>query len=123
MGGPFAVVCPVKTTASHITRGEFSWFHSSDAPRRGFCKDGGTPLGVDYPQDDGIGLMAGTLDHPERAAPAIHCGIATQVLWSAHLPDLPGRSLDGNDPEGVRQRVRATNRPHPGHDAAEWPPR
>ncbi len=27
-----------------VTRGEISWFRSSDPVRRGFCKDCGTPL-------------------------------------------------------------------------------
>lgn len=38
------MICSVLKTAFTITRGEISWFHSSDLARRGFCRDCGTPM-------------------------------------------------------------------------------
>ncbi len=123
VGGPFAVICPVPKSAFRVTRGEIAWFHSSDVARRGFCRDCGTPLAFDYPHDDGIGILAGTLDRPDLVPPVIQYGTETRVRWFDHLPDLPGQPIDENDPEGVIQRVRATNHQHPDQDTAEWPPR
>jgi len=37
VGGPFAIICPVLKAAFRITRGEISYFKSSDVGRRGFC--------------------------------------------------------------------------------------
>ncbi|HVG49346.1 MAG TPA: GFA family protein [Rubellimicrobium sp.] len=123
VGGPFAVICPVRKSALRVTRGEFSWFQSSDFARRAFCKDCGTPLAFDYPHDEGIGIMAGTLDHPERVTPVIQYGVETQVPWAAGLPDLPGEATDANDGQGLIPRIKATNHQHPDHDTTVWPPR
>jgi hypothetical protein len=123
VGGPFAVICPVRKSAFRVTRGEIAWFASSDVARRGFCRDCGTPLIFDYPHDQGIGVLAGTLDRPDLVPPVIQYGTETRVPWFDHLPGLPGQPIDENDPEGVIQRVRATNHQHPDHDTADWPPR
>ena len=123
VGGPFAVLCPVKKSALRVTRGEFSWFHSSDVARRGFCRDCGTPLAFEYPHDDGMGLMAGTLDHPERATRVVQYGTESEVPWSAHLPGLPGEPTDANDTQGLIPRIEATNHQHPDHDTEVWPTR
>ena len=56
-GGPFAVICPVMKPALRITRGEISYFMSSDVGRRGFCSDCGTPLTFDYPDGDDVGVL------------------------------------------------------------------
>ncbi|EYD74597.1 Gfa-like protein [Rubellimicrobium mesophilum DSM 19309] len=123
VGGPFAAICPVPKSAFRVTRGEIAWFASSDVARRGFCRDCGTPLIFDYPHDPGIGVLAGTLDRPDLAPPVIQYGTETRVPWFDRLPDLPGQPIDENDPDGVIQRVRASNHQHPDHDTTAWPPR
>ncbi|MGG2476083.1 GFA family protein, partial [Rhizobium sp. BR5] len=49
-----------------LTRGEVSWFQSSDHVRRGFCGRCGTPLFYDLPGADFINISLGSLDEPER---------------------------------------------------------
>ena len=121
VGGPFAVICPVPKAAFRVTRGEIAWFHSSDVARRGFCRTCGTPLIFDYPHDPGLGVMAGSLDRPDLVTPVIQYGTEAQVPWAAHLANLPAEPIDANDPEGVIQQVKATNRQHPDHDTTVWP--
>ncbi len=66
VGGPFAVICPVSKASFRLTRGEMAWFQSSEVARRGFCRTCGTPMAFDYPEDEGIGLLVGTFDQPDR---------------------------------------------------------
>ena len=63
VGGPFAVICPVLKSAFRVTRGEIAYFWSSAVARRGFCRDCGTPLLFEYPDEgDDLGVLVGTLD-------------------------------------------------------------
>lgn len=52
-----------------MTRGEASWFQSSDHVRRGFCGRCGTPLFYDMPDADFINITLGSLDEPELIKP------------------------------------------------------
>ena len=123
VGGPFAVLVPVKKADLRVTRGAFAWFASSDLARRAFCRDCGTPLAFDYPHDDGIGLMAGTLDRPDLSPPVIQYGTESRVPWTVRVPGLPGEATDANDSAGIIARVSASNHQHPDHDTDEWPRR
>src|SRR4051794_19139690 len=89
-GGPFAVICPVMKTALHITRGELSHFMSSDIGRRGFCRNCGTPMTFDYPDEGDIGVLVGTLDQPSEVPPIVQYGNESRVEWYHMLGTLPG---------------------------------
>lgn len=123
VGGPFAVICPVARAGFRVTRGEMAWFASSALARRGFCRDCGTPMIFDYPHAAEIGVMAGCLDRPDLVPPVVQYGIESRVPWFAGLTALPD---DGptyaEDPDGMLPRIQATNRQHPDHDTAVWPP-
>lgn len=122
VGGPFAVICPVRKSAFRVTRGAFAWFASSDVTRRGFCRDCGTPLAFDYPHADDLGLMAGTFDEPDRVPPVVQYGNESRVPW-VHLGGVPGDTATyQEDPDGMLPRIRGSNRQHPDRDTAEWPP-
>ena len=124
VGGPFAVICPVLKSHFTLTRGEFSLFHSSALARRGFCKACGTPMIFEYPEFDDIGVLAGALDHPDQVPPVVQYGIESRVPWFGHLPELPGdKPTYAVDPRGYLPRIKASNRQHPDHDTAVWPPR
>jgi hypothetical protein len=123
VGGPFAVICPVLKSSFEVTRGEFSWFHSSALARRGFCKDCGTPMIFEYPEYPDIGVLVGSLDHPEQVPPVVQYGIESRVPWYGHLPELPGdKPTYSVDPKGYLPRIKASNRQHPDHDTDTWPP-
>lgn len=123
VGGPFAVICPIPKAAFRVTRGALSWFQSSEVARRGFCGDCGTPMAFDYPEDDGIGLLVGTFDHPDRVPPIVQYGNEGRLPWYAHLTALPGEQATyaEDDPRGYLPRIIASNRQHPDHDTAAWP--
>ncbi len=123
VGGPFAVIVPVPKSGFRVTRGTMSWFESSAVARRGFCRDCGTPMIFDYPHDPGLGLMAGSLDRPDLVPPVVQYGIESRVPWFHGLPGLPGdQPTYSEDPDGMLPRIEASNRQHPDHDTAEWPP-
>jgi hypothetical protein len=123
VGGPFAVICPVLRSAFRVTRGTISWFHSSELARRGFCRHCGTPMIFEYPEFPDLGVLVGTFDHPHRVPPVVQYGIESRVAWFNHLTTLPGdKPTYSVDPKGYLPRIRASNRQHPDHDTAEWPP-
>src|SRR5262245_22411851 len=123
VGGPFAVICPVLKSGFRVTRGTISWFHSSELARRGFCRDCGTPMIFEYPEFPDLGVLVGTFDHPHGVPPVVQYGIESRVAWFNHLTTLPGdKPTYSVDPKGYLPRIRASNRQHPDHDTAEWPP-
>ena len=123
VGGPFAVICPVPKSSFRLTRGKMSWFHSSDLARRGFCRNCGTPMIFDYPHDEGIGVLAGSLDRPDLVPPVMQYGNEVQVPWVAYLRDLPGQPIYADDPHGYLPRIAGSNHQHPDHDTEVWVPR
>lgn len=124
VGGPFAVICPVLKSHFRMTRGEFSWFRSSDLARRGFCSQCGTPMIFEYPDFPDIGVLAGAFDDPAQVPPVVQYGIESRVPWYQHLPDLPGdKPTYSVDPMGYLPRIKASNRQHPDHDTENWPAR
>ena len=99
------------------TRGQSKRFRSSNAVRRGFCEDCGTPL--TFEPDGGIVDVAiGALDDPALARPAIQLACVSRVAWVDDLPDLPAESgtLVAAD------HATVVSRQHPDHDTATWPP-
>ena len=124
VGGPFAVLVPVRKADLRLTRGALAWFRSSDIARRGFCRDCGTPLAYEDPSSEWIALTAGSLDRPELAPPVNQDGIEGRLPWADLIPHLPARASEDDDPDGtLLPRIRASNRQHPDHDTADWPPR
>ena len=123
VGGPFAVICPVLKQNFTVTRGEISWFKSSEPARRGFCRDCGTPMIFDYPEFPDIGVLVGCFDHPSAVPPVIQYGNESRVSWFKDLQDLPGDAPTYSvDPLGYLPRIKESNRQHPDHDTHVWPP-
>lgn len=121
VGGPFAVICPVLKATFSVTRGEISYFRSSELARRGFCSNCGTPMIFDYPEFEDIGVLAGSLDRPDLVPPVQQCGVESRVPWYQHLHELPGdKPTYADDPRGYLPRIAASNRQHPDHDTTGW---
>ena len=88
-GGPFAVLARARRDALTWTKGRPAIYRSSPIATRGFCSQCGTPLFLQYDDDDLIRLTAGSLDHPEKISPAGHYGVESRLAWAdigAHLP-------------------------------------
>ncbi len=100
------------------TRDEPAWFQSSDAVRRGFCRECGTPLAYDAP--DGMALCVITFDDPEAVAPTIAYGIEGKRRWCDSVPDLPERvTMDDVEQAPFLKTLQTLQ--HPDHDTKDWP--
>ena len=101
------------------TRGEPSWFQSSNAARRGFCSACGTPLAYDAP--DGLALSVLAFDDPDAVAPTIAYGVEAKRNWCDAIPALPVRhTLE--DPDALHFLAALVSFQHPDHDTRTWPP-
>jgi hypothetical protein len=88
-GGAFAVLVQARRETLKWTRKEPSEFRSSPIATRGFCPDCGTPLYLQYDDDDLIRVTVGSLDHPERIRPAGHYGVESRLPWADIGSGLP----------------------------------
>ena len=78
-GAAFAVLVQAR-------RGKFRWtndkpavYRSSPIATRGFCPTCGSPLFLQYDDDDLIRVTAGSLDRPEDIHPAGHYGVESRL--------------------------------------------
>jgi hypothetical protein len=101
------------------TRGAPKHFHSSNAARRGFCGECGTPLTFEI--DGAVDLAIGALDDPRQAAPVIQVNPNDKLPFVDGISDLPTRSAEEKKPLDVRMSCFAGYQ-HPDHDTAVWPP-
>ncbi|UXS00670.1 GFA family protein [Agrobacterium tumefaciens] len=101
-----------------LTRGEATWFQSSDQVRRGFCSQCGTPLFYDMPEADFINITLGSLDEPDRVRPEAQSNTGHKMRW---FRDLDGLPLEPEPADG-QELPRTNKRQHPDHDTPVWPP-
>ncbi len=106
-----------------LTRGEPSWFRSSDPCGRGFCQKCGTPLFFKTVGSPYISVTIGSLDDPEACVPVSQDGVESRVSYFDRLFGLPERETDRSDLPGGTASVGRSNHQHPDHDTAAWPPR
>jgi hypothetical protein len=101
------------------TRGEPKRFQSSNAARRGFCADCGTPLTYEAP--DGMALAIAAFDEPQGIVPTIQWGVEGKLPYVDHVADLPGvHTLE--DPDAIEFLTNLVSYQHPDHDTETWPP-
>ena len=101
------------------TRGEPSWFQSSNKVRRGFCGRCGTPLAYDWGGE--VEISIGSLDDPGRAPPSVQVNPHDKLSFVDGLPSLPVVNT-ADSPEGAAFMSGIENRQHPDRDTDEWPP-
>ncbi len=100
------------------TRGEPSWFQSSNKVRRGFCAACGTPLIYDAGKE--LEVAIGTLDDPTQAAPVLQLNLADKLPFVDGLHALPVREFTPDSPAG-QFMASIESRQHPDHDTQSWP--
>lgn len=108
-GGPFGALVTVAVDQLTWTRGRRATFQSSDAIRRGFCADCGTPLTYEYSAER-IDLSVFAFDDPAAVEPSVQLAIEDRPAWMAHLADMPVRLPMGGSSAPV------VSRQHPDHD-------
>ena len=97
-GNAFAAFVGFHADRFRFTRGAAKLYRSSSFAVRGFCADCGTPLTFQYDREPHrIGLSIGSLDHPERVAPAIHWGVESMLPWLRFDDGLPRKRTE-DDP-------------------------
>ncbi|MBV6656691.1 MAG: GFA family protein [Devosiaceae bacterium] len=103
-----------------LTRGEPSWFHSSDPVRRGFCAQCGTPLFFDTLSSDGMAFTLGSLDDPAALPPTMNDGEENRVPFFHQLGALRSKEVER---DALSPIIDATNHQHPDHDTEAWEPK
>ncbi|MFZ2101120.1 MAG: GFA family protein [Oricola sp.] len=101
------------------TRGEPSWFRSSNKIRRGYCAQCGTPLAYDWGGDMEVSI--GSLDDPEAAPPTVQVNPHDKLSFVDGLHELPMvRTADM--PQGAAFMAGIESHQHPDQDTDAWPP-
>lgn len=113
-GNFFLPLVNAKKTDVVWTRGTPAHFHSSDAVRRGFCRDCGTPLTFETIAAKHLNVTIGSLDDPARVNPVTQDGVEARLPYMGGLHRLPEIFTDAP--------ARA-NHQHPDHDTDDWPAR
>ena len=89
-GALFGLFAVFPASGFHYTLGTPIYHRSSPYAQRGFCSDCGTPMDYLYEGSDNVGIMIGTLDHPEDWPPDHgHNGMESAVPWHVIGDDLP----------------------------------
>ena len=70
---------------------------SSNIARRGFCREGGTPLSFEYLGSEEIHLTVGSLDEPGRLRPVAHYGFESHVDSFFTDDGLPRSRIEDDD--------------------------
>jgi hypothetical protein len=127
-GNIFGSFAGVPTEYFEVTRGEITWWVSSSAGERGFCKNCGTPLAWRNPEHTRTSPTIGAYDHPELVKPIYVYGSESIVPWLHEVMALVPTPTGAGGPQVKAkgdphyQRIKETNHQHPDHDTAEWTP-
>ncbi|MBG1231461.1 GFA family protein [Aestuariivirga litoralis] len=127
-GNFFGAFADVNTSDFKLTRGEISYFKSSDDALRGFCRDCGTPIAYKFASQPKISVSIGSLDRHLDMKPQFQYGLESREPWLLEVLSLPG-SVTGEGDNGVGdtperfEKIRLSSKQHPDHDTANWPPR
>lgn len=113
-GNFFMPLVNAKKSDFEWTRGAPGEFQSSDAVRRGFCANCGTPLTFETIKAPHLNVTIGSLDDPAAAKPVTQDGVEARIVWVGDLAQLPEIFTDA---------PALINHQHPDHDTHEWPPR
>jgi hypothetical protein len=95
-GGAFAVLVQARRDKLRWTEGQPAVYRSSPIATRGFCPECGSPLFLQYDNDNLIRVTAGSLDRPEDVRPAGHYGAESRVSWADIGLGLPEEETKEN---------------------------
>ena len=113
-GGPFMAFAGVPAPAFILTRGEVTWWKSSEIADRGFCRDCGTPLTYRGASSGRVGITLGSLDDPEAVPPEGQLGVEAELRWLKPSLGLAGqRTEDWLTKYGLQN---AGSHQHPDHE-------
>ena len=87
-GGAFAVLVQARRDKFRWTKEQPDVYRSSPVATRGFCLECGSPLFLQYDNDDLVRVTAGSLDRLENVQPTGHYGVESRVSWADIGPGL-----------------------------------
>jgi hypothetical protein len=87
-GNLFGIFAIFPQDALRFTKGEPSYYRTSERMKRGFCATCGTPL-VSLNETGQVGVQVGTLDSPELFPATCHSGVESQISWLSMEDGLP----------------------------------
>lgn len=97
-GNLFIVFADFPGPTFSYTRGEPTYYRSSDIATRGFCRECGTPIVFRYDGSPDPAIMLGCLDHPEDWPPNWeHSGIESKVPWYRISDNLPQSTTEESE--------------------------
>ena len=117
-GGFYAPLVSVRDATLTWTRGTLKHFQSSNAVRRGFCGDCGTPLTYEAP--DGIAVAIGAFDHPEAIVPIVQFGVEGKLPYADAIAALPQKDTLA-EVATAPFLVDIVSYQHPDYDTTTWP--
>lgn len=89
-GAPFVAWFSLRRAEFRVTAGELAHFASSEAGRRGFCRDCGTQLTfTDRGLPDELDITTASLDDPEAVPPRDHSWTQSRIGWVRTCDGLP----------------------------------
>ena len=100
------------------TRGEPSWFASSNRAKRGFCANCGTPVSY-KPDDADYEVSCAAFDDPAVVAPVLQVNPEGKQPFFDALHALPTRQ-NGAEPKQEAFKASIVNYQHPDHDTTDW---
>ena len=112
--GAWVMVAPEDLT---WTRGEPTWFASSNRAVRGFCQKCGTALSYIYDDDGMLELTIGSFDQPKKLEPSIQANYEQRLPWITDVFEKP--QLQSTEAEAFFASVESWQ--HPDHDTEKWP--
>jgi len=118
-GGMFGPYVAAPFDAVAWTRGQPSYFQSSNKVRRGFCRDCGTPLTFEYGQGH-ISFALGAMDQPPVLQLTEQLASPDRIADFAALARLPEHPVD--EPRAAAHLASIVSYQHPDHDTTDWPP-
>lgn len=125
-GNFFAAFVDVGKQDFRLTRGEISYFKSSDEGERGFCQACGTPLTYNYATLPRITVSIGSFDRHSELRPEFQYGVEAREPWFEDLPNLPSAETGEGDGASTYtptalEKIRQSSHQHPDHDTKSWP--
>lgn len=102
------------------TRGQPSYFQSSNKVRRGFCRDCGTPLTFEYGEGN-ISFALGTMDRPRAVHLTEQLASPERIADFEALANLPEHPTD--EPRAAAHLAGIISFQHPDNDTTDWSPR
>ncbi len=98
VGGAFALLAGAPKADFAWTRGEPAFFASSNAAKRAYCRDCGTPLSFAYDMPEArFYVTIGSLDHPEQVPIVRQYGIESRLPWVQFCDDAPAEATGVSD--------------------------